>query len=148
MKQRNFIIILSLVCCFVGYLVGIIINRNSEQLVYVERMRVDTLFQILEPEPLIIDRVKLKQVFIKDTIILTKPFIATLDTIIVRDTVKVEYFFPENLMSMAIYRSNDTLKTIRITETLKENTSTNWWETTLIGIATATLGYFVGKSSK
>jgi len=63
-----------------------------------------------------VDKIVPKIIIKKDTIIETKPFIATIDTIIKRDTVFLRFEYPENLFSMKLSPAADSIKIEKIYE--------------------------------
>jgi len=66
----------------------------------------DTL--LIKSEPIILEKIKAKIIYIKDTIIESKPFIARIDTIIKYDTIKIDYIFPDNEFNLFIRKKPDT----------------------------------------
>jgi hypothetical protein len=72
----------------------------------------DTIIKTIPSEPIILEKVKMKIVYRADTIIQTAPFTASIDTIIVKDTLNAVYKFPENLFSLSLRMPQDTIKTI------------------------------------
>jgi len=89
----------------------------------------DTLIRLV-PQPAIkIYKVKTKVIKLKDTVIQSYPFTAKLDTIILRDTIKAEFAFPQNTLSLELLKKPDTLKTERITLQKTIEKEKPWWET-------------------
>ena len=80
-------------------------------------IKFDTIY--FEAEPEIIYR--------QDTLILTPPFSALIDTVIEKDTVRIRYAFPENSATVTVREHADTvysqIKTIKKTEVIREETS-------------------------
>jgi hypothetical protein len=85
----------------------------------------DTVLKVLPQKIVEIRNAKPKIIYLKDTIIETQPFIAKLDTIILRDTIWAEYVFPENRLSLGYRSQSDSL--LQITNTMTK-TETYWVE--------------------
>lgn len=79
--------------------------RGNEQVIIEKR---DTVRLTVPQEPIVI---KAKPIikYIKDTVILTKPFVAKLDTIYKHDTIKVSYEYPANVMDILMKKRPDTV---------------------------------------
>ncbi|TNE35134.1 hypothetical protein EP342_02060 [bacterium] len=108
-------------------------------------VKTDTL--TIVPEPIVLERVKPKLIYKRDTIIETKPFTAILDTIYKFDTIQVNYDYPENNMRIAIRMATDTV--YNEYETLKEECKKQeWWEAPAIAAGGIILGILITKSSK
>lgn len=98
-------------------------KSNQNSIIY----RIDTVIQIIPKKEIEIIEAKPKIHFVHDTIIQTKPFVAIVDTIILRDTLYAKYHFPENLMSVNLRTSGDTIRLPQITIE-KEHFERNWYE--------------------
>ncbi len=141
MKAQNIILIsLAIVISFIiGYnFNGNITYKNIQQIV------VDTLFIEKQSEPIIIKEIKPKLIYRHDTVIVTPPFIAKVDTIIQRDTIRIEYFYPENLMNLSVFPKPDSLEIRNIYITKEITKSNNWWELPAGILSGVILGYFIG----
>ncbi len=103
----------------------------------------DTIVKIITPEPIVIEKVKTKIHFIRDTIIQTRPFVASVDTIIKRDTIRCFYTFPENLLSLKINQPQDSIIThhIQLTQTSVKRNS--WWHDPLLILGGIISGYVI-----
>lgn len=122
---------------------------NKVQLQKVEIEKRDTIYKIIQKEPIEIVRTKPKLRIVRDTVIQSPEFIVVLDTVIRRDTIRAEYEFPQNLLSLQIRQSPDSLMQERITIRAKEYIDrTKWWEKPLIAIAGIVVGIVVGKITK
>jgi len=111
-----------------------------------EQIRSDTTFIIVPNPPIIIEKVKAKVKILRDTIIEQSPFIAQVDTVLLRDTVKLRYYFPEHLFSFETNRTADTIPQIAVTQYLKKEEE--WWIKPVFTIAGAGLGYYLGKGDR
>ena len=129
------------------YLLCFEVNKVKLQKVEIEKR--DTIYKIIQKEPIEIVRTKPKLRIVRDTVIQSPEFIAVLDTVIRSDTIRAEYEFPQNLLSLQIRQSPDSLMQERITIHTKEYIDhTKWWEKHLIAIAGIVVGIVVGKSIK
>lgn len=99
-----------IIIAIVAFLVGIIIGdqSNNNTIRYRDKIIYDTLIKTIRNDPIII-RTKPRIKYTRDTIVLTKPFKVKIDTVILRDTVKAIYEYPENIFQMHIFRQNDTI---------------------------------------
>jgi hypothetical protein len=81
-------------------------------------------------------------------VIKTFPFIAKVDTVIKRDTIKAKFEYPQNLFSLRISSPADTLalQKMIITEMIKVEKP--WWETPAYIAAGTVLGYILVSSIK
>lgn len=97
---------------------------------------VDTIFE-LKIDTLFIEK-KAKIIYMKDTIILTKPFDAEIDTTINNNLIKINYSFPENIIKFNLIRQ-DSLITLHRIKVIKENKKECFLYGYLTGIATSGL---------
>lgn len=88
---------------------------------------------------------------LRDTVIQVRPFVATLDTIIQRDTLQAAYAFPEHRFSINFRPRPDSIifRTMVInTESIRRD---SWWQTaSWIGLGLATglvTGYVTGATN-
>lgn len=111
-------------------------------------VRKDTVLIIKEAEPIVIEKIKPKIIYKRDTIIETKPFIAVVDTVIKRDTVYAKYEFPDNSFDLMIRKKPDStmIQTIYITKEIMRERS--WWETPVYIIGGVAVGFTVGSLTK
>lgn len=134
-----------------GFLIALLIfgktgNRPGNQTVTL--IHSDTVFIIKPAEPLIITRIKAKITPVRDTLILTQPFIAAVDTIINDDTLTAGYEYPDNVFSIDLRRKPDSVmvRTVTInTPTIKKRA---WWEVPVYVAGGVLAGYFFGSISR
>lgn len=108
-------------------------------------IKTDTITYV--PEPIILERVRPRLIYRKDTIIQSKPFTALMDTIYRHDTIRVSYDFPDNNMQLAIRMATDTV--YNQYEAAKiECKESKWWEAPAIATGGFILGILITKSSK
>jgi hypothetical protein len=105
----------------------------------------DTVLKIIKPDPIIINKIRTRLIRTADTIIRTNPFRAELDTILQRDTIRMFYEFPANLLSLDIRRKPDTSLTHNITLLPEPSASKNWWESPAILAIGVIIGYLIAK---
>jgi hypothetical protein len=98
--------------------------------------KIDTIFE-LKTDTLFIEK-KAKIIYKKDTIILTKPFDAEIDTTIKNNLVKINYSFPENIIKFNLIRQ-DSLITLHKIKVIKQNQKECFLYGYLTGIATSGL---------
>lgn len=108
-------------------------------------LKTDTIYREVASEPFVINKIKTRIIYQKDTIILTQPFTAVVDTIINRDTLHTEFSFPENSFSMLLLRKPDTVMVQKITTIETPPQKSNWWEVPLSILGGAALGYAFGR---
>lgn len=135
--------IISLVLAiFSGFLlIKLLINDNPEsnQSIIIKK---DTVI-VRQNEIIKIDKIVPKIVFVRDTIIETKPFVATIDTVIKRDTVLLRYDFPENLFSMKVTPAIDSIKIEKIYEYKERELS--WYERATLFAAGFGIAFLISK---
>jgi hypothetical protein len=107
----------------------------------------DTILKIIKPEPLVINKTRLKIIRQSDTIIQSKPFTAELDTVISRDTMKFRYEYPQNVFSFYLAKKPDTLRyqQIVVRETIEKERP--WWEIPVSVGGGIIAGVLIGKLS-
>ncbi len=108
------------------------------------RIIYDTIVKTIEAKPIVVEKVKTKVKYIRDTIICEKPFVAELDTISSGDTIVAQFYFPEKEISLRITRAADTLR-IPTPIAKVESKQTNWWEKPLFFLSGLALGWLVFK---
>lgn len=148
--MKKILLIISLVFSFVlGFVLGKHYFKNDDtnniSSVIIKR---DTIFKKVETKPIILEKIKTKIIRTRDTVIITKPFRAVLDTIIKRDTIFAQFEYPENLFSLSINSKPDTIKTYSIIYKELKIQRAKWWEKPLIIFSSLTAGYLIGKSIK
>jgi len=87
----------------------------------------DTIFTIRESKPLIISKVKTKIRYVSDSTLTTKPFSATVDTIIRHDTIHTRFDFPSNSFSLEIRKKPDTVFAERTIVLPLPEDKEKWW---------------------
>lgn len=90
MQVKYFIIIIILLIILSVYF-GYNYNKN---ITYKYINKIDTIITIKYDTVYFVKKAKIK--YIKDTIIMTKPFVANIDTNINNKIIKIDYSFPEN----------------------------------------------------
>lgn len=136
--------IILIVFLFIGFYLG----RSSKHCNEITNVitKYDTVLIVKESEPIIIEKARTKLVYKRDTIIETKPFTATIDTIVKFDTVFAKFDFPENTLDILIRKKPDStlIHTIYITkEIIKERP---WWEASAYTLGGTIVGFVIGKS--
>jgi hypothetical protein len=108
-------------------------------------LKTDTIYQEVPAKPIIINKIRTKIIYQKDTIIETQPFTAVIDTIINHDTLHTEFSFPENSFSMLFLRKPDTVIVQKVTTIETQPLKSTWWEVPLSILGGAALGYVFGR---
>lgn len=99
----------------IGTILTSIATKQDKDIIVQEKIVRDTITKY--QKPIIIEKIKAQIVYKHDTIIQTKPFIARIDTVIMYDTIKASYEFPENYFSLLVKRKPDTVYTNTIYRT-------------------------------
>jgi len=115
---------------------------NNQKVTHELKYKYDTVLKEIKTDPIVIEKKKAIIKYIKDTIIITKPFEAKIDTVIKMDTIKMYYQFPENRFSLFYKRKTDTIPII--TKTIVKYEKAQWWERPLFFLGGATLGFVLG----
>lgn len=105
--KYNYLII-SILIIIIFALLFLEFNQNKKS----ELVR-DTLYIEYQAEPIEIIKYKPKIIYLKDTLIETKPFRAEVDTTLNMDTITASYIFPENEFNLNLKHNKDTLKYIQ-----------------------------------
>jgi len=105
---------------------GLQVDKTKTRII--DRIVRDTVVEVRQKEPLVIEKTKLKIVTQRDTIIRFKPFKASLDTILRTDSLKLEYLYPENIFSMAMRFRPDTVASESSMIFFHEEKKEGWWE--------------------
>lgn len=85
-----------------------------------------------------------------DTVFITSPFSAIVDTVVLKDTIKIKYRFPENELTADIRRSPDSVYKVTVTKHVTDTVYVGgaseyaWWELLLLSIALVVIGYVAG----
>ncbi|MFN3307305.1 MAG: hypothetical protein ACK42Z_09000 [Candidatus Kapaibacteriota bacterium] len=142
MNTNKFLVAVSLVLTIIVLMQYL----NKHQCPNYKLVRVDTVQIVKVVEKVQIQKAKPRIIYKHDTIYQSSGFIAQLDTVIQKDTVKASYEFPQNLMSIEISRANDTLRVPTFQYSLQKKKST-WLEyATPFFIGTA-VGFLFGKTN-
>ncbi len=135
-----------------GMIIGVVIHYylwgNCTQIIENKVQFRDTIYEIKQSKPLIITKYKTKLEYRTDTIIETKPFTAYIDTVIVRDTVKASFDFPENTFSLNICSEQDTVIKERTFVTSSQKVNEIWWHKPALSIISVFGGYLLGRFTK
>ena len=145
MKQILFISLLSILAGALIY--HILLPEKAENELIIKNIVRDTVFQIEYREPIIIEKAKAEIVYRSDTVYVTQSFSAILDTVVQFDTVFVRYDFPEHLINLSVKHKVDTNAIVEIIVENKVEESRSSWETVLIAITSAVIGFLLGNSS-
>ena len=110
-----------------------------------EIIKYDTIYKTVENEAIVIEKVKSRIEYIRDTLIITKPFIAIIDTVIKYDTIRLFYQYPENLFSMYVKQRADTipLQIKTVLKTVQEKKK--WYEPIIYFLGGVGVGAVLGK---
>lgn len=146
MVKYKYIIGLALLLCII--ILSVLLGRASKQCdkLVTSNVKHDTIIIAKQSEPLVLEKVKPKIIIQRDTLILTKPFVAVVDTIIKRDTVFAKYEFPQNNFDLLIRKKPDStiIHTVYVTkEIIKERP---WWEPPAYILGGTLAGLLIGKS--
>jgi hypothetical protein len=139
-------------CLMIGIIIGCFVyycfSKNSPRIIDNKIVFRDTLFEVKQSEPIIITKYKTKVEYQSDTIIETKPFIAFIDTVIVKDTVRASFDFPEKTFSLKINPSQDTVLKERLYINSLIKTDEVWWHKPALCILSLCGGYLLGRVTK
>lgn len=137
------LLIIALLLCF---LLGRS-SKNCNEAVQTVLKR-DTIVIVKQSDPIVIEKAKTKIVYTRDTVILTKPFVATIDTIVKKDTVFAKFKYPLNSFDLWIKRKPDSTLIQIITITKEVVRERPWWEASAYTLGGAVIGFVLGKSFK
>lgn len=139
----SFLFIFGLVIGFILHC--LVSNQNVNNYPIETKIITDTIYKELPSKPIIINKVKMKREKVRDTIIFFEPFVATLDTILNKDTLKAIYEFPENFLSLELYRKPDSIMFQTITIYKEKGLTEKWWEKPIYIISGIAGGYILSK---
>jgi hypothetical protein len=123
---------LALAPLIVGIILGFMLKKEHGFTIYKPVKEVitlhDTVVHVVTSKPVSIHRAKAKITKQSDSVLKANPFIASLDTLTNKDTIKASYEYPENLFSLEVNRKPDSIRVEKLTkiETIKEEKP--WWE--------------------
>lgn len=118
-------------------------SRKNES-TFITKWKRDTIVIVKPAPPIILERIKPKIIYRRDTIVQTQPFVAQLDTIIQHDTIYLRYTFPENYIDLRLLPKPDSIRIHTITITRDRP----WWELPATAIGGLLVGFIMGKSGK
>ena len=131
----------------ISFLTGLLTGNSCSDTVRIVKNREiirDTIIKEIKLPPVRIVKAKPVIKIVRDTVIETKPFIASLDTIAINDTVKMQYEFPENYFSLQVMRKPDSVRLEKLTLIEKTMENGNWWEKPAYFTGGALLGLIIG----
>lgn len=123
-------------------------------------VRVDTITKVIERSPRIISgrgRMAATATIMSESIesgadTICAPFTAVLDTIVNKDTIRIEYEHPVSLFTLMIRSAPDSIryetKTVTLTNTTTTYEQRAWWIDALTHVGAASLGYAIGSTTK
>ncbi len=123
----------------------------EQKVIYKKTTSVDTLTEVDTMfKEVIVPRIKIRTegvlVYKTDTVYLTKPFIATVDTIMKEDTLAVSYEFPQNIFEIDLRRKpleeKTIIKYVTITEEVEKPEA--WWVHPAWAVGGLLVGYGLG----
>lgn len=150
--MNNLSMIITVILAFiVGFVFSIYLIPEKEIIIrepVASTVKIDTFVKVVRSKPIILEKIKTKIVKKRDTVIKAVPFTASIDTLVHQDTVKATFDYPENLFSLNISSSPDSLEMQKLLITKMIKTRNRWWETPAY-VATGTiLGYVLASSFK
>ncbi len=150
MKKQTYLLFLSGV--ITGILIAYWISKKvtEPEIMHYSEIKThwDTVFVEVPTQPIVLEKIKTKTVIKRDTVIQTKPFTAKIDTVVLKDTVRAQYDFPENEMSIFVRPSPDSLEIRKITILKTIEKKQPWWETPVYLLGGAAFGFALGTFSK
>ncbi len=143
MSTQNLIIIVfvSIIAFLSGYFINDNRSKNSHEI------KIDTLFIEKPAEPIIVEKIKPKLIYSRDTIIQTQPFTAMIDTVIQRDTIRINYQFPENMLDLEIFPKPDSIEIRNIFITKEVEKKVEWWQMPAGILSGVVLGFLIGSKN-
>ncbi|MGB9702507.1 MAG: hypothetical protein ACPL1A_07255 [Candidatus Kapaibacteriota bacterium] len=144
-KKNILIFILILLIAFLSFNKFDFLNIKTNNLKYIpmQQIKTDTLIIFKEGKKIVLDSVKMKIKYVRDTVIITKPFVAKIDTLIKYDTISIVYHYPENLLSMKLSQKPDSTIIIKQIEYVQKEEE--WWKQPALILSGAVIGYFLAK---
>ena len=139
---KNMYIIIGLAALIIGFLIGNIVFRSDAEVKYVNKLtvRIDTLETFVElPVKNIYIKSKAKVEYINTTdtvIVTTRPFIASIDTVVKRDSIYTSYEFPKNEFVFDLRQAPDSIKVETIKIFQEREREKEWHEATWFRIGT------------
>lgn len=144
-KKNILIFSLILLIAFLSFNKFDFLNIKTHNLKYIpmQQIKTDTLIIFKEGKKIALDSVKMKIKYLRDTVIITKPFVAKIDTLIKFDTISIVYQYPENLLSMKLSQKPDSTIIIKQIEYVQKEEE--WWKQPALILSGAVIGYFLAK---
>lgn len=145
-----------LMALLIGGIIGWIIKPcPCESTPLAATVKIDTVTKVIEHEPILVQAAA-KIRYIRDTVRQTqtdtilspaadsRAFVATLDTIINRDTFGLRYASFENEFTLLLRQAPDSLRFETRTITLTNYEKREWWIDALTHLGIGALGYAIG----
>jgi hypothetical protein len=129
---------------FALILILILLHLRKPKSSPVEILKIDTITLVKPVEKVVIRRAKPKIIFRRDTIIQTHPFVVSIDTAVQRDTISLQYRYPENILDLSISSVPDTFKVPKIVYSFDKKKE-RWWEKPAIFVLGTAFGYLLCK---
>lgn len=144
-KKNILILILILFIAFLSFNKFDILKSkaNNSKYIPIQQIKTDTLIIFKEGKKITLDSVKMKIKYVRDTVIITKPFVAKIDTLIKFDTISIVYHYPENLFSMKLSQKPDSTIIIKQIEYVQKEEE--WWKQPALILSGTVIGYFLAK---
>ena len=137
-----------LMALLVGGIIGWIVKPcPCESTPMAASIKIDTVTKVIEHEPIHIvakARVVRDTITQKDTVYQVRPFIATIDTVVGRDTASIRYTFPQHEFSLLLKQAADSVRYETRTITLTNYEQRAWWIDALTHVGIGALGYAIG----
>lgn len=137
-----------LMALLIGGIIGWIIKPcPCESTPLAAEIKIDTVTKVIEHEPIHIvakARVVRDTVTQKDTVYQVRPFIASIDTVVGRDTASIRYAFPQHEFSLLLKQAADSVRYETRTITLTNYEKREWWIDALTHLGIGALGYAIG----
>ena len=132
------------ICCGMAIMFLILDCQQPEQAPTAIETVYDTVVALRQSKPIVITKCKTKTIHTSDTLYRTPPFTAIVDTIIVHDTLRAEFQFPANTLSLELRRMPDTTLVERACTTKTITEKQPWWRAPLYFLTGALAGYYLG----
>jgi hypothetical protein len=133
----------NIILLFTGAIAGYLISERLQPEpahLFRERIIRDTIIKINTPEPVII-KSKPEIIYRTDSVFIASPFIVTMDTVFIKDTIRLNYYYPENDLFLSFKKRSDTLRIPSITTVRTEKEK--WWLKPLVFVGGALSGYLI-----
>lgn len=142
MKKIDTVLIGVIVILIVGLFLWLFLPGKEMPQRVVERIVIDTVEKVLPPKIISITKTRTKVQYIRDTIVCEKPFVASLDTTALGDTISAKFYFPEKEISLFVHTRPDSLRLpVLFREKLERNGK--WFERPLVFLSGVVLGWIL-----